>query len=231
MQAHVLLERSRYRTGFASIFDFETDIVPLVESEEDVVIVDVGGSRGHVLEDVRAHVKGLRGRLVLQDLPGLVGGLEGKMEGIEVVGYDFLAGVQPVKGVFVFLALFSSSLFRGRSRRGRYFTDNSIPIGALCYLFRQIFLNWSDAKGLQILRNTLPAMTPGRSRLLIMEPVLPPVSAPLPAALLDIQMIQMGGGLRTEKMWRAFLDEAGFEVKRFLPSNSNQTVIEAVVKL
>jgi hypothetical protein len=103
-------------------------------------------------------------------------------------------------------------------------------IGALCYLFRQIFLNWSDARGLQILQNTLPAMTPGRSRLLIMEPVLPPVSAPLPAALLDIQMSQMGGGLRTEKQWRAFLEEAGFEVKRFLPSNSNQTVIEAMVK-
>jgi len=62
-----------------------------------------------------------------------------------------------------------------------------------------------------------------------MEPVLPPISAPLPSALLDLQMSQMGGGLRTEKQWRAFLGRAGFEVKRFLPSNSNQTVIEAVV--
>jgi hypothetical protein len=62
-----------------------------------------------------------------------------------------------------------------------------------------------------------------------MEPVLPPIGAPLPAALLDIQMAQMGGGLRTQKEWRGFLARAGFEVKRFLPSNSNQTVIEAVV--
>lgn len=63
-----------------------------------------------------------------------------------------------------------------------------------------------------------------------MEPVLPPFRAPLPAALLDMQMMQMGGGLRTEKMWRVFLAEAGFEVRRFLPSNSNQTIIEAVLK-
>jgi hypothetical protein len=69
-------------------------------------------------------------------------------------------------------------------------------------------------------------MTPGHSRILTMEPVLPPVSAPLPTALLDMQMSQMGGGLRTEHQWRTFLAEAGFEVWRFLPWNSNQTVIE-----
>lgn len=73
-------------------------------------------------------------------------------------------------------------------------------------------------------------MTPGHSKLLIMEPVLPPVSAPMPAALMDIQMMQMGGGLRTKKQWETFLAEAGFEVKKFLPSNSNQTIIEAVIK-
>jgi len=72
-------------------------------------------------------------------------------------------------------------------------------------------------------------MKAGHSRLLIMEPVLPAFGAPLPASLLDILMSQMGGGLRTEKQWRVFLAKAGFEVKRFLPSNSNQTVIEAVV--
>jgi hypothetical protein len=102
--------------------------------------------------------------------------------------------------------------------------------GAACYLFRQIFLNWSDAQGQRILKNALPAMEPGHSRVLIMEPVLPAMGAPLQAALVDIQMAQMGGGLRTEKQWRAFLAEAGFEARRFLRSNSNHTIIEAVPK-
>lgn len=97
MRTHVQLERARYCTGFASIFDFENEIAPLVEGPEDVALVDVGGSRGHVLEDVRTHVPGLKGRLVLQDLPGTVEGLVG--EGFEVVGYDFLGGVQPIKGM------------------------------------------------------------------------------------------------------------------------------------
>jgi hypothetical protein len=97
-------------------------------------------------------------------------------------------------------------------------------------LFRQIFLNWSDAGGKQILKNTLPALKKGYSRILIMEPVLPPTRAPLQATLLDIQMMQMGGGLRTEYQWRAFLSEAGFQVTRVLKGEPPYTVIEAVPK-
>lgn len=65
------------------------------------------------------------------------------------------------------------------------------------------------------------------SRLLMMEPVLPSLGAPLPQALLDIQMSQMGGGLRTQKQWKHFLHKAGFVVARFLEGQSGQTVIEA----
>ncbi|EON66194.1 hypothetical protein W97_05587 [Coniosporium apollinis CBS 100218] len=198
MKAHVAMERAKFKTGFASMFDFEGEVGPLIESEQDVALVDVGGSQGHVLEDVRKHLPGFKGRLILEELPGTLQSIT-VPEGIEAVPYNFLESEQPIKG-------------------------------AACYLFRQIFLNWSDARGHQILRNTLPAMKLGYSRLLIMEPVPPPAAAPMAAAMLDIQMIQMGGGLRTEKQWRAFLGDAGFEVRNFWPSNSNQTVIEAVPK-
>ena len=64
-----------------------------------------------------------------------------------------------------------------------------------------------------------------------MEMIPPPVGAPLQAALMDMQMAQMGGGLRSEKRWRAFLDEAGLEVKRVLRSSSAYSVIEAIPKV
>jgi hypothetical protein len=64
-----------------------------------------------------------------------------------------------------------------------------------------------------------------------MEMIPPPVGAPLQVALMDIQMAQMGGSLRSEKRWRAFLDEAGFEVKRVLRSKSAYAVVEAVPKV
>jgi hypothetical protein len=198
MRNNILMERTRFPKGFASTYDFEGELAPLIKSPDDVAVVDVGGSGGHVLEDIIKHLPALKGRKILEDLPQTLESIT-VPDGVEVVAYNFLEGLQPVKG-------------------------------AACYLFRQIFLNWSDAKGKQILQNTLPAMAGGLSRVLIMEPVLPPVRAPLPAALVDIQMSQMGGGLRTEKQWRAFLDDAGFEVVRVVPSNSNQTVIEAVPK-
>lgn len=64
-----------------------------------------------------------------------------------------------------------------------------------------------------------------------MEMIPPPVGAPLQVAHTDMQMAQMGGGLRSEKKWRALLDEAGFEVKRLVRSNSAFTMIEAVAKI
>lgn len=63
-----------------------------------------------------------------------------------------------------------------------------------------------------------------------MEMVPPPFAAPIQVALMDIQMAQLGGGLRTEKRWRALLEETGFEVKGVLRSNSAYTIIEAVPK-
>jgi len=111
------------------------------------------------------------------------------------------------------------------------FLESTQPVkGAAVYLFRQIFLNWSDIRGAQILANTRSAMTPGFSRLLIMEPVLPPIGTPLPLACMDFQMMQMGGGLKTQRQWREFLGANGFEVVEFWPSNSNHTIVEAVLK-
>jgi hypothetical protein len=61
-----------------------------------------------------------------------------------------------------------------------------------------------------------------------MEPVLPPVEASFQPVMLDLQMMQMGGGLRTYKQWEELLGECGLKVNRFWPARSNQTVIEAV---
>lgn len=121
MRAHVQLERSNYKAGFASIYDFEGIVNPLISDETSVAIVDMGGSKGHVLEDVRVHIPQLKGRLILQDLPEVLWDVD--IDEVELMSHDFLKDKQPV-------------------------------VGAVVYLFRQIFLNWNDEKGLQILKNT-----------------------------------------------------------------------------
>jgi hypothetical protein len=197
MKAHVTSERSAFKTGFASIYDFEGRVGPLIKSDEQVAIVDVDGSQGHVLEDVKAHLPNVKGRLILEELPSTLASIT-LPPGIEAIPYDFLEAEQPV-------------------------------IGAAVYLFRQIFLNWSDIHGARILANTRSSMSEN-SKLLIMEPILPPTGTPLPLAGLDFQMMQMGGGLRTQMQWREFLGKNGFELVEFWPSNSNHTIVEAVPK-
>lgn len=97
MKNNILMERARFPTGFAATYDFEGQLAPLIQSAEDVAVVDVGGSGGHVLEDIVKHLPGLKGRKVLEDLPGTVKSITAPT-GVEVVGYDFLEGQQPIKG-------------------------------------------------------------------------------------------------------------------------------------
>jgi hypothetical protein len=97
MATHVASERERYESGFAGLWDFEGEISPLIRSDTDVAIVDVGGSKGHVLEDVRRFLPGLRGRLVLEELSSTLEGIEVPV-GVEAIAYDFLKQEQPIKG-------------------------------------------------------------------------------------------------------------------------------------
>lgn len=70
--------------------------------KEDVLVVDVGGNQGHDLVRFREKHPDIPGRLVLQDLPAVVAGLE--CEGVEAMGYSFL-DPQPVKGTSDILLL------------------------------------------------------------------------------------------------------------------------------
>ncbi|CAL5872758.1 uncharacterized protein PFLUO_LOCUS7025 [Penicillium psychrofluorescens] len=57
--------------------------------ESDVLIVDVGGSQGEDLKKLKKRFPGLSGRLIVQDLPGVVEGAQDMPPGIEAHGHDF----------------------------------------------------------------------------------------------------------------------------------------------
>lgn len=86
-------------------------------------------------------------------------------------------------------------------------------IGARAYYLHQVLHDWSDEPARKILEMIKPAMTPGYSRLLVHERVLleghpnPQVTA-FDMAL----MVLVSGHERTESMWRALLQSAGFEI-------------------
>ena len=72
MAASIAIERASTAKGFADIFPFEAELGKGVQSPDEVVLVDVGGGYGHVLEDIRLHVRStLEDELVIHLPPSL----------------------------------------------------------------------------------------------------------------------------------------------------------------
>jgi len=66
---------------------------------QDVLLVDVGGGKGHDLERFSQRFPAASGRLVLQDLPTTLDGVAELGVNIEVLPHDFF-GVQPIRGSY-----------------------------------------------------------------------------------------------------------------------------------
>ena len=66
------------------------------DMREQVLVVDVGGGAGKVMQELRKQRADSRGRLVVQDLAREVEAME-KVEGVEGMVHDFFLP-QPVKG-------------------------------------------------------------------------------------------------------------------------------------
>ncbi|KAJ5160928.1 uncharacterized protein N7482_007932 [Penicillium canariense] len=106
----------------------------------------------------------------------------------------------------------------------------SAPSCARAYYFRAVFHDWPNHICQQILRNTVSAMAPDYSRILIVDFVLPDTDESLLPASLDIQMMSIGAGVeRSESQWRDLLQSVGLEITGIWNhSPSSESVIEAV---
>ncbi|KAL8669258.1 MAG: hypothetical protein Q9168_006142 [Polycauliona sp. 1 TL-2023] len=174
-----------------------------IQGEAKVLLVDVGGNRGHDLIEVKAKYPELVGRMIVQDLPHVIAHATFHQDDrmtIEAMPHDFFQP-QPIRH-------------------------------ALAYHFRAIFHDWSDDACHRILLHTAAAMKRGYSKLLISEFVLPDTDTALFPATLDIQMMGLHGGAeRSEEHWRTLLDGAGLRVvKIWQEVKGGEGVIEATLK-
>ena len=86
-------------------------------------------------------------------------------------------------------------------------------LGARAYYLHSILHDWDDASCLRILRNIVPTMEPGHSRLLINENVVPDVGAAWSITSMDWLMMALGAVReRRETQWKALLEQAGLRV-------------------
>ena len=102
---------------------------------------------------------------------------------------------------------------------------------ARAYYLHSVLHDWSDKDSVKILKQILPAMKSGYSKLLLNEIVVPEKGASWPVTSMDWLMMALGGMKeRTMKDWEAILHQAGLKiVKVFTYELSAESLIEAEV--
>lgn len=104
----------------------------------------------------------------------------------------------------------------------------SVPAGCDAYLLRWIIHNWDHERAITLLRNCRQAMGE-RSRLLLIESVIPTGNELHPGKFLDyIMLTTLPGRERTEKEYDSLLREADLRISKVEPTGSHLSVIEAV---
>ena len=106
-------------------------------------------------------------------------------------------------------------------------------IGANAYYLHSVLHDWDDVSCLKILRNIVPAMSPGHSKVLINEYVVPDYVAAWSVTSMDWLMMALGAVKeRTEKQWRALLEKVGLKVTGIWTfEQGTESLIEAEVMI
>jgi hypothetical protein len=164
-------------------------------------IIDIGGGQGKLLEKILQFNLDLRGAV-----------------------FDTPSTIESAKQQL------SNDLLRGRCSyvAGDFFT--SVPQGADAYLLCGVIHDWDDDRAVAVLRNCRSAMTK-KSRLLLVEMIVPDGPSASFSKLLDLNMLVMNGGReRTRAEFCTLLDVADFKLTKIVPTMAPQSVIEAVPK-
>ena len=109
---------------------------------------------------------------------------------------------------------------------GDFFAD-ALPAADL-YLLMDVLHDWGDADAARILAAVRRSALP-RSRLLIIEALMPETSGPHWSKTVDVIMLAATGGReRTQAQHAALLGTAGFKLVRAIPTASQYSLVEAV---
>lgn len=109
-----------------------------------------------------------------------------------------------------------------------FFTPQPIH-GARAYYLHAVIHDWSDEPARRILGHIRDAMTPGYSKLLVHDHVLPATNPHPQATAYDLAVMAVCSAFeRTEAMWQALLASAGLKIIKIWTSPlATMSVIEA----
>ena len=103
-----------------------------------------------------------------------------------------------------------------------------IPTGGDAYIIKRVMMDKTDEDAVMVLRNCRESMKED-AKVLIIDPMLPEPNRPHHNWLADmLMMVLTYGRCRTEDQYRALFDAAGFALARVIPTDSPNTILEAV---
>lgn len=197
-----------YRAGKKNWFD--KGFYPVAERLFDgfdsaisngVLLVDVGGGRGHDLEFFAAAHPSHPGKLILQDREPVIA--EATAAGTANKPFD--------------------------AHAHDFFTPQPVE-AARAYSLHSILHDWGDEDGLRILQNLKPALKPGYSRVLLVEIVINEERPTLAGTVMDMMMLahfDSSVAERTESKWKSVIEKAGLKM---LNVHSYPGVAESVIE-
>jgi len=184
---------------------FSAMLVPAVLEAYDFsgikVLVDVAGGHGGVLTGILQKYPAMRG--ILTDIDHVIAGAHSN-----IAAQNLQDRVETVVADFF----------------------KTVPAGGDAYIMKHIIHDWDDERASVILRNIRVALGENRQgRVILLEAVIQPGSAPDPGKLMDLEMLMMPGGReRTADEFAALFAGSGFRMTRIVPTRSSLNVIEAV---
>jgi len=118
----------------------------------------------------------------------------------------------------------SAMMSRAEIVGGNFF--ESVPAGGDAYVLKRILHDWNDQQSVQILRTCREAMD-RKSRILVVDAVVPPGNELHPAKVMDIlMMLLVGGRERTEEEFRELFQQAGLKLVKVVPTHSVLSIVE-----
>lgn len=95
---------------------------------------------------------------------------------------------------------------------------------------RHILHDWSDHAAREILKNTIPALVRGKSKILLIEGIISSTDAAVFPALMDVNMMKYGGMGRKVRQWRELLNSVGLEITKIHPPLKSDSYMEVIPK-
>lgn len=180
-------------------FPFGDELGKLGIRDDEIAIVDIAGGQGHIMMDVRERYPGLKGRVIVQDLPAVLDTVPGgPPKGIEFMPYNLFTP-QPVRNAHIYYM-----------RHIVHDWDDE----SMSAILQQI---------VPILKER-PA-----TKLLLADLVLPETNTGMQEAIRDFTLFPIGGMERTESQWRQLLARNGLEIKKIWRGTEPEACVECAL--